>query len=128
MTNERSAVIKIGNKEYELVLTTKATKEIAAKYGGMQNLGDKLLKTENFEMALGEIVWLLTMLANQGIMIHNLENPDDKQDLLTEDIVELLTKPVDLASYKAAISQAMYLGTKRNIISEEDPKNVEAAG
>ena len=31
MANERSAIIKIGDKEYELLLTTKATKEIAKK-------------------------------------------------------------------------------------------------
>ena len=31
MADERSAVIKIGDNEYELLLTTKATKEIAKK-------------------------------------------------------------------------------------------------
>jgi hypothetical protein len=36
MANERSAIIKIGDKEYELLLTTKATKEIAKKYGGLR--------------------------------------------------------------------------------------------
>ena len=52
MDHERSAVIAIGGTEYELVLTTRATKEIAKRYGGMENLGEKLLKSENFEMAL----------------------------------------------------------------------------
>ena len=28
----------IGREEYEMILTTKATKEIAARYGGQQNL------------------------------------------------------------------------------------------
>ena len=41
---ERAAVIEIGGQTYELVLTTRATKEIAARYGGLQNLGDKLMK------------------------------------------------------------------------------------
>ena len=40
MADERSAVIKIGDTEYELLLTTKATKEIAKKYGGLSNLGE----------------------------------------------------------------------------------------
>ena len=31
MADERSAVIKIGDNEYELLLTTKATKEIDKK-------------------------------------------------------------------------------------------------
>jgi len=125
MNNERSAVISIGDEEYTLLLTTKATKEIAGRYGGLQNLGEKLMKSENFEMAIGEIVWLITLLANQTILIHNIKHKDDPKELLTEDVVELLTTPIDLAAYKAAITEAMYKGTQRNIESENDPKNVE---
>ena len=124
MDNERSAMITIGDEEYMLVLTTRATKQIAGRYGGLENLGDKLLKSENFEMAIGEIVWLITLLANQSLMIHNLKHRDAPRELLTEEDVELLTSPADLATYKAAIMEALYKGTKRNIISEDDPKNV----
>ena len=123
MDNERSAMITIGDEEYMLVLTTRATKQIAGRYGGLENLGDKLLKSENFEMAIGEIVWLITLLANQSLMIHNLKHRDTPRELLTEEDVELLTSPADLATYKAAIMEALYKGTKRNIISEDDPKN-----
>ena len=121
---ERTAAINIGSEEYTLVLTTRATKQIAGRYGGLENLGDKLMKSENFELAIGEIVWLITLLANQSILIHNLRNRDNKRELLTEEDVELLTSPVDLASYKDAITEALYKGTKRNIVSEDDPKNV----
>jgi hypothetical protein len=126
-SSERSASINIGGKEYELVLTTRATKAIAGRYGGLENLGEKLMKSENFEMALDEIVWLLTLLANQSILIHNLKNKDDIQELLTEDEVELLTSPLDLAAYKNAITEAMFRGTKRNVESDEEnlSKNVE---
>jgi hypothetical protein len=72
MADERSADIVIGGKTYTLLLTTKATREIAGRYGGLENLGDKLMKSENFEMAIGEIVWLITLLANQTILVHNL--------------------------------------------------------
>lgn len=123
MDSERSAKILVGGEEYTLLLTTKATKEIAGRYGGLENLGDKLMKSENFEMAIGEIVWLITLLANQSILIHNLKNRDDPKHLLTEDEVELLTSPLDLAGYKTAITEALYKGTKRNIESEADPKN-----
>ena len=123
MDHERSAMITIGGDEYTLVLTTRATKQIACRYGGLENLGDKLLKSENFEMAIGEIVWLITLLANQSLLIHNLKHRDAPRELLTEDDVELLTSPADLATYKAAIMEALYKGTKRNIISEDDPKN-----
>ena len=123
MDTERTAIIVIGDEEYPLVLSTKATKEIAARYGGLQNLGDKLMKSENFEMAIGEIVWLITLLANQAILIHNLKDKAHPKDLLTEDVVELLTVPADLATYKPAMTEALYKGTKRNVESEDDPKN-----
>lgn len=123
MVTERSANITIGGEDYELILTTKATKEIAGRYGGLENLGDKLMKSENFEMAIGEIVWLITLLANQSILIHNLKNKDSQRELLTEELVELLTTPLDLAGYKVAITEALYKGTKRNVVSEVDSKN-----
>lgn len=124
--SDRSAVINIGGTDFELMLTTRATKEIARRYGGLENLGDKLMKSENFELALDEIIWLITVLANQSILIHNLKNKDNPKDVLTEDEVELLTSPLELATYKSAITEAMFKGTKRDILSEENPKNVEA--
>lgn len=123
MYTKRTAVITIGEEEYALVLTTRATKLIAGRYGGLENLGDKLMRPENFEMAIDEIIWLITLLANQSIQIHNLRHNDSPRELLTEEVVELLTTPADLASYKGAITEALQKGTKRNIISEDDRKN-----
>jgi len=123
MTNEhddRSAIITVGGNDYELLLTTRATKEIAKRYGGLDNLGEKLLQAENFELALDEIIWLITLLANQSILIHNLRNRDNPRELLTSDEVELLTSPLELTAYKDAITEAMFKGTARNILSEAD--------
>lgn len=124
MDNERSATITIGGQDFEMVLTTRATKEIAKRYGGLSNLGEKLMKSENFEMALDEVVWLITLLANQSVLIHNLLDPQDKHELLTEDAVELLTSPLELAEYKDSIMEAMFKGAKRKVESEDDSKNV----
>ena len=122
--NERSASITVNGENYELILTTKATKELAARYGGLENLGNKLMQSEKFEEVLEEIVWMIVLLANQSIMIHNMKNPKGKKELLTEEKLELLTSPMDLANFKDAIMQAMTKGTKRNIESEEtEPKN-----
>ena len=83
------------------------------------------MKSENFEMALDEIVWLIALLANQSVLIDNSLN-GYKKELLTEDDVELLTSPHELATYKEAIMEAMFKSTKRHIESEEtDTKNVE---
>ena len=126
MENDRGAMIQIGNREYEMLLTTRATKEIARRYGGLEHLGDKLMKAENFELALDEVVWLITLLANQSTLVHNLLEPNTKRELLTEEAVELLTTPLDLSGYKAAIMEAMVRGTKRYVESEEKPsKNAQ---
>jgi hypothetical protein len=58
-------------------------------------------------------------------LIHNLKN-QDKRELLTEETVELLTSPLELATYKDAIMEAMFKGTKRNVESEDDLKNTPA--
>ena len=106
---------------------------IAATYKVMLNLsqdtGGGIWNTfftafrENFKQATA--VWLITLLANQSVLIHNLHHPEDKKEPLTQDAVELLTSPFELAEYKEAIMEAMYKGTKRNIESETDSKNVE---
>ena len=123
-SDERSTMIRIGGEDFKLILTTKATKEIAKRYGGLENIGTKLMNTKDFEMALDEVVWLITLLANQSILIHNLRNKDDKKELLREEDVELLTTPFELADYKNAIMASMMKGTKRHIESEPS-KNVE---
>lgn len=128
MSDDRSVCIQIGGVDFKLILTTLATKEIGRRYGGLERLGDKLMKTENFELALDEVTWLITLLANQDIMIHNLKNPEQKKKLLTAEEVELLTTPMEISSYKDAIMEAMFRGTKRNIESEPDAKNPQAGG
>ena len=124
INSDRSAYITLGGQEYELILTTHATKSIARRYGGLENLGEKLAGSEHFEDALDEIVWLITLLANQSILIYNLWN-ETKKPLLTEEAVELLTSPYDLAEYKTAIMTAMYKGAKREVESEAS-KNTAA--
>lgn len=119
MANERSAIIKIGDKDYELLLTTKATKEIAKMYGGLEKLGNKLLTNQDYEGAISEVIWLIVVLANQPILIDNYKNPNEKRELLTEDEVELLTTPQDLTTFKDAITEALYKGVHRNVVSEE---------
>ena len=128
MEDDRAAMIRIGNREYEMLLTTRATKEIAKRYGGLEHLGDKLMKAENFELALDEVVWLITLLANQSTLVHNLLEPDHKRELLTEEAVELLTTPLDLSGYKSAIMEAMVKGTARHVESEEEPSKNAPVG
>ncbi|MGV9196414.1 hypothetical protein ACTOVL_04305 [Arcanobacterium canis] len=116
----RSAHVTIGGRNLELVLTTRATRLIAERYGGLENLGKALEDSDDIAKSLTEVTWLIALLANQSILIHNLTHPDDKQPELTADELEILTVPGDLAGYKDAISAALVKGTKREILS--DPK------
>lgn len=116
--SSRSAVITIAGQEYELVLTTRATRLIAQRYGGLENLGEALETSEDMDKSLGEVIWLIALLANQSVQIHNLTHPDDKRPELTEEAVELLTVPADLADYREAIAQALQRGTRRAIMTE----------
>ena len=128
---DRAVSVNIGGVDYPLIITTKATKEIAKRYGGLESLGERLLKAEHFEEALGEVVWLIALLANQAIMINNFQNRDNQKgqkQLLSEDEIELLTTPADMISFKSAIQEAMLKGTKRTVESEDDgQKNPQGA-
>lgn len=125
--SERGAMITLCGSQYELILTTKATKEINRRYGGLGKLGDKLSGASNFEEVIDELVWLLTLLINQGILVHNAVNKffaEKQKPLFSEDDIEVLTSPADFADYKDAIFEALKKGTERHVKSEENPKNV----
>lgn len=120
---DSDAVVVIGGQSYELILTTRATREIAARYGGLENLGEALETSEDFAHTLGEVIWLITLLANQSVAIHNLQHPDDPRGELTVEEVELLTVPADLADYRGAIAAALQHGTRRAIETVPAPKD-----
>ena len=128
MNDDRSATILIGGQEYPLILTTLATKEVGTRYGGLEHLGERLMKAENFALALEEINWLIVLLANQAILRHNYMNPNETKELLTTEFVELFTEPHELATYKASITECMFRGTKRHVESEEQPGKNKQGG
>ena len=119
------AKISINGESYGLLLNTKATKDIAKRYGGLEKLGDKLLQSENFEMAIDEVIWLIVELANQYIKTQMLKTKTEIP-LLTEEEVEILTSPSDLADFKDAIMLCLQEGMSRSVHSEHDEKNKTA--
>ena len=117
--------ISINGESYGLLLNTKATKDIAKRYGGLEKLGDKLLQSENFEMAIDEVIWLIVELANQYIKTQMLKTKTEIP-LLTEEEVEILTSPSDLADFKDSIMLCLQEGMSRSVHSEHDEKNKTA--
>lgn len=117
---ERSAKIKIAGEEYELLLTVLATKEIARRYGSLEPIAEKIYNTDDMATSLEETIWLVVLLANQSIAIHNLRNKDNPKAKLSTEEVELLISPYELADFKDAIIAAMTKGSERFIQSEEE--------
>ena len=118
----------ISKKENGLVKIITGNRRCGKSYLLFTIYHDYLVKhgvheSQIIELALDEIIWLITLLANQSIKIHNLKNKDDKKEELTTEYVELLTSPLELAEYKSAITEAMFKGTARNIESEIETKN-----
>lgn len=94
------------------------TRLIVRRFGGLEHLGQALETSGDVDKLLGEVIWLITLLANQSVAIHNLTHPDDQRAELSQDAVELLTIPADLADYRAAISEALQRGIRRAIATE----------
>jgi hypothetical protein len=125
---DRTAEITIGVEKYELILTMKAVKEIARRYGSLEAVGERMTNPKDLAETFTEPVWLTVLLANQAILIHNYKNPNngkDRKELLTEKAVELLTTPKDILKINSAIAKTLTLGTKRNIV-RETPKNAKS--
>ena len=118
--NDRSTTVTIGGEEYELLYTVFATKQIIKRYGSLEAVTDKIFDADNMEQSLDDTVWLIVLLANQSIAIHNLRNKDNPRPKLTTEEVELLISPYDIADMKDAIITSLIRGGERYIQSEED--------
>lgn len=127
MNTDRGSKILIDGIEYEMVLTTRAAMEITKRYDGFEKLSNLLEKSDekNIDKSLAEIIWLLSLLINQGILIDNLKN-SEKKEQMTSDELELLTSVADLGDYKNAIMAAIIKGIKRNVESEPTLKKEQA--
>ncbi len=122
---ERSASVKIGGRSYEMILNTSATMAISKKFGSLKNLGEAI--SENPEEGFESVIWLLALLCNQSVAIHNFLHPDSPEELLTEEYISLITTPNELSDYKDAIMTAIQKGVHRDVKSEEqNAKNTQA--
>ena len=120
---EEKAVVKIAGKEYELTLTTLAVEALLDKLGcdlnTISNGLENVLKNNN---PITFIAWIITLLANQTILIKN-EKEGTNEPLLTEEKVKLLTTPDELVGLEKVFLKAINNGLSKTIVSEEAPKN-----
>lgn len=116
---ENEAKITLGGKDYPLFMSVRAVKEISEKYGGLEQLGETMANKKDITEAIDDIIWLVTLLANQPIIINNRAHVGEEKPLLTAEDVEYMTGLGDLNDMQNAITLAMSRGTARSIVSEQ---------
>lgn len=116
---ENEAKITLYGKEYPLFMSVRAVKEISNKFGGLEQLGETMAKKKDGIDAFDDVLWLITLLANQPILIHNRAHIGEEKPLLTVEDVELMTGLDDLDTMQNAIIIAMSRGKSRSIVSEK---------
>ena len=90
MNSKENPIIKIGDKEYELVFTLKAAREIIERFDGLENIAEALYNQEDWNKLMDDIIWLIMILANQGIIRYNFYHKEDPRALLTQEEIEAL--------------------------------------
>jgi len=127
---DKILITMLDGSEYELILTTNATRIFVEKYGGLEKLGEALLEETDQTTKFREVVYIISVLANQSVLINNMLNPENKKPEITEDMVNLLTTPFHFQEYNEKLIAVMRRDMTRNIKSEEpgdDEKNEPGA-
>lgn len=114
--------IEIAGSTYPLNFSTKAAKQIAARYGAVENVG-QAFAAGDLDAALGEVIWLLALLIEQGAAYIKITENKDLQ-VPTEDQLEILIGIADLGGLQTQLLGAMSAGMKTTV--EVDSPNVEA--
>ena len=67
MENDRVSFVEIDGEQIGLMLNTRATKKIAARYGELSGIDQALDGTADFDKAFDESLWLIALLANSYV-------------------------------------------------------------
>lgn len=119
----RIGEIEIAGSKYPLNFSTKAAKEIAARYDGLENIEDAF-SGKAVDAMMDEIVWLLSLLIAQGVAYKRIVEGEEVKGI-TADELEVVLGVADMSGLKDKIMGAMLTGMKREVEVEIDPKNVE---
>lgn len=121
----RITEITIAGKTYYLNYSTKIAKIAQERYGGMENFTG-VFQDKPLTDTLAELNFLLAAFIVQGAAYKKLEDGTDAP-VLTEEELEVLISPNEVAQRVSEIFAAMGTGMKATVELEPDPKNGEAA-
>lgn len=119
----RIGEIEIAGSKYPLNFSTKAAKEISARYGGLENV-DKAFDGKSIDAMMDEIIWLLSLLIAQGVAYKRIVDGEEIKGI-TADELDVVLGVADMAGLKDKIMDAMLGGMSREVEVEPDPKNAK---
>lgn len=119
------ATIKL-DKERELKFNLNALKKIKEKFGSLDKMQEKLTSdTDDPLDVIDDIVWILTLLANQPIIERNMDIKrgivqGEEEILLDEEYVSLKFDIKDMINQKQNIFEALTNGLAFTAVSAEE--------
>lgn len=120
----RITEIDIAGKTYPLNFSTRAAKQMAARYGGMDQI-DTAFEGKGIDEMLDDVIWMLALLIDQGVAYRRIID-GVQVDAVSADDLEVLLGMGDLVRIKDVLLEAMLAGAGREVEAEPDPKNAEA--
>lgn len=113
---EEEVKVTLDGEEYPMLMTTYATKQIVKKFGGLENLGEKITGDEGHqEEMFDNVCWLVALLVNQPILIYNRKHRDAEKLLFEVDDIAMLTAPGELTPLMEKVGKAISRGSERNV-------------
>lgn len=113
---EEEVKVTLDGEEYPMIMTTYAAKQIVKKFGGLDNLGEKITGDEgNQEEMFDNACWLVALLVNQPILIYNRKHRDAEKLLFEADDIAMLTTLDELTPFMEKVGKAISRGSKRNV-------------
>lgn len=119
---DRNTYVTLAGREYPLNFSTRASIEIKKKFGGVEELGQKMMGGDVAE-ALETLTWLLDVLLRQGAAYHRIATGEALETPSAEDL-EVIVGIDSVAELTEAVLNALQGGARREVEVEE--KNREA--
>lgn len=120
----RITEIEIAGSKCPLNFSTKAVKEITARYGSIDAVGSVFSEKAPDE-ALTELIWLIALLNKQGVAYKKIVDGEDAKCFSIEEL-EVVIGVSDLMILKDSLVAAMTQGMTQTVEVETDPKNAKA--
>ena len=119
VVDDRALKLTLAGKEYDLLLNVGAIQEITRKYGGLEEAMTVITDFDTNPNAWDDIIFLITTLINQGTKLHNFMNPEERRDMVSEEVVSLAMPFTDILKYVRLITAAVSVGTMRKVAADE---------